>query len=280
MSAKHDVAQYYNQTQNHYERWWQLEEGMALHYGIWLADTINFLEALENTSRIMMEQIGVETGCRVLDAGCGVGGSAIYLARQKNTRVSGITLSEKQLQTATSNASKHEVESLVDFSLQDYTNTTFPNNTFDVIWACESISSTSDKSNFAQEAYRLLKPGGRIVLSDFFKTNEEAHQSDNLLQQWSDSWAMAPLVTSEELARALKTSGFKILKEENFTGEIHRTAKKLYRGYLFGSIPSRVYNFIFGASRYSRNHYSSGHYQYKALELGLWQYKVMSFTKA
>jgi cyclopropane fatty-acyl-phospholipid synthase-like methyltransferase len=253
---------------------------MALHYGIWLPETKNFLQSLENTNRIMLELGNIEPGSRILDAGCGVGGAAIFLARRLNVRVTGITLSSKQLITANQNAGKHKVDSLVDFSLQDYTKTTFPDKTFDLIWACESISSATAKSSFANEALRLLKPGGRLVLSDFFKSPEVSEQSTNLLQQWSDTWAMAPLITADELTQTFAKAGLNLDTAKDYTREIYPTAKKMYRGYLWGSVPSLAYNFLFGAGKYSRLHYRSGYYQYKALRLGLWQYKVMLFSKA
>ena len=68
-----DVSAYYNQTQNHYRRWWKLNKGMSLHYGLWYKDTRNFVEALRNTNKYMAEKAEVASDHIILDAGCGVG---------------------------------------------------------------------------------------------------------------------------------------------------------------------------------------------------------------
>lgn len=280
MSANHDIGQYYNQTQNHYQRWWHLDKGMALHYGIWEPGMKRFLDALENTNRVLMNLAGIKTGDRVLDAGCGVGGSAIYLAKNQKVQVSGITLSEKQVKTAKANAAKHQMESLVDFTIQDYTNTSFKDNSFDIIWACESLSSANDKTAFINEAFRLLKMGGRLVLSDFFKSENSTTGHNDLLAKWANTWAMAPLVSSGSLIEQFQRAGLKLEQHKDYTAEIYPTAKRMYLGYLLGALPAIAYNMIFGASRYARNHYRSGYFQHKALKQGLWQYQVMVFSKS
>ena len=102
MFTKRDVADYYNVTQLHYENWWGLKKNYSLHYGIW-EDGIKIAgEAIANTNRIMMELSGITAKDVMLDAGCGVGSAAIYISSTKNARVTGITLSEKQLAFANS----------------------------------------------------------------------------------------------------------------------------------------------------------------------------------
>ncbi len=112
---KQDVAAYYNHTQNHYQRWWQLSKGLALHYGIWHEDTRTFLESLKNTNKHLAELARIRTGQVVLDAGCGVGGSAIYLAQNNQAIVTGISLSDLQIETAKNNALIHHANHLTDF---------------------------------------------------------------------------------------------------------------------------------------------------------------------
>ena len=178
---KQDVAAYYNQTQNHYQRWWQLTKGMALHYGIWYEDTTSFLESLNNTNKHLAELAEITEGQRVLDAGCGVGGSAIFLANNHKAQVTGITLSDLQVATALENATKHNVEHLTKFKVSDFCKTSFADERFDVIWACESSSSAVDKQKMVAEWYRLLKPGGKLVISDFFKAKDDQIDKYQLL---------------------------------------------------------------------------------------------------
>jgi len=274
-----DVGAYYNQTQNHYQRWWQLEKGMALHYGIWHDTTSDFIEALANTNIHLAELANVSEGQQVLDAGCGVGGSAIFLAKNFNANVTGITLSDLQAKTARDNAIKHQVDGSTNFQVVDFTQTGLVNEKFDLIWACESSSSAADKQVMANEWYRLLKPGGKLVLSDFFKADNISENEQKLLDQWSEIWAMAPLVSSTSLGQNLSNSGFEIKQVNNLTKNIYKTARRMYTSYWLGLIPSVLYNILFGAKPYARNHYKSGLYQYKSLKLGLWQYECILAIK-
>ena len=65
-----------------------------MHYGHWGATTRGLRAALRRQNEILAQRVRVEPGDRVLDAGCGVGGSAIYLAAVKRCQAIGITLSE------------------------------------------------------------------------------------------------------------------------------------------------------------------------------------------
>ena len=189
-NMEHDVVAYYNQTQNHYKRWWHLEKGMALHYGIWHETTTTFLEALTNTNLYLAKLANVKEGQRILDAGCGVGGSSIFLAKNYKVNVTGITLSDLQAKTAQENAVKHQVAQTTDFQVLDFTKTGFPDKNFDLIWACESSSSAANKQAMTDEWFKLLKPGGKLVLSDFFKVDNISDNEQKLLDQWSEIWAM------------------------------------------------------------------------------------------
>ena len=190
MFSTKDIADYYDQTQHHYENWWKLRDHLSLHYGIWEAHTKSFAEALANTNRIMADAAKVTSAHKVLDAGCGVGGAAFYLADDRKAQVTGISLSPKQLELATSRSKDLKLDHRVSFENMDFTQTSFPDESFDVVWACESVCHALNKNAFTNEAFRLLKPGGRLVLFDFFKTDE--HQSDprGLVKKWGDTWGV------------------------------------------------------------------------------------------
>ena len=98
MFTINDIAEYYNTTQIHYENWWDLKNNLSLHYGIWEKETKIFSESLNNTNRIMMELAHIIESDKVLDAGCGVGGAALFLSTQTNAQVIGISISQRQVE--------------------------------------------------------------------------------------------------------------------------------------------------------------------------------------
>lgn len=275
-----DIAEYYNLTQVHYEKWWNLKSSLSLHYGIWDAHTKNFSQALVNTNRVLMNIARVKDGDRILDAGCGVGGAAIFLSSQKNVDVTGITLSERQLAFANKMAGDAGLKNRPRFFLMDYTNTSFEDGSFDVVWACESVSSAPQKELFIKEAFRLLKKGGRLILSDYFLSHDDDREPDPIIEKWGRTWSISNLVTASHFKQSLEDASFDKVTISDYTGAIRKSAKRMYIAGLLASVPSELYNLFHpNVSRFAKHHYKSGYYQYKALKKGLWQYLVVLAEK-
>ena len=105
---------------------------------------------------------GARPPARVLDAGCGVGGSARHLARKWGAEVQGLTLSPVQCRLA-QDMTPSELN--VHFAVQDTTQTTFPDESFDMVWALESAEHMPSKQGFLAECTRLLRPGGQLLMA-------------------------------------------------------------------------------------------------------------------
>ena len=155
------IVEYYNSTEHAYRDSWDLDNSLAIHYGYWDEKVTSFPGSLLRMNEVMAAKAGITSNDKVLDAGCGVGGSSIYLASTIDCKVTGITLSERQRQHASDNAMKKNVTGQVNFEVMDYCNTSFDSESFDVVWGCESICYADSKEKFVKEAFRLLKPGGR-----------------------------------------------------------------------------------------------------------------------
>lgn len=279
MFTNRDIADYYNQTLNHYQKWWKLDRALAVHYGYWDSGTKNIVHALKNTNKMLLEMAGVKKEDKVLDAGCGVGGSAFYLAKTCEAKVTGITLSEKQLEYANRKRDELNLQKLVDFKLEDYNATPFENNTFDLVWAIESITSAPDKRAFAKESFRLLKPGGKLIIADYFRTQDAPPDKDKLLEQWQNCWGLADIMTLKDYFMPFKNEGLFPVDKKDITRNIYHSSALMYRYYLLGLLPSVIYNSLHNTSRFARTHYKSGKYQYKALKRGLWEYWIILFQK-
>lgn len=110
---------------------------------------------------------------KILDVGCGIGGTSRYLAKKfgPSTAVTGITLSPNQVTRATELAKERGIAN-AEFKIMDALNMSFPDNTFDVVWACESGEHMPDKKRYVEEMARVLKPGGRIVIATWCQRDE------------------------------------------------------------------------------------------------------------
>lgn len=279
MFNTNDIADYYNQTLEHYAIWWKLSEAQSLHYGIWEDNTKSFKESLMNTNKTFALLAGIRAEHTVLDAGCGVGGAAFYLAKNIGCPVKGITLSEKQIAFANEQCKKLNVEHLVSFDKQDFSKTNFANNSFDIVWACESICYANPKSSFVNELHRILKPGGKLIMSDYFLTPDGKKDKDNYIKNWGDAWAINEFNTFENLIDEFKFKGFTIEQNMDVTKKIFPSSKRMYYACLLGAMPSVLYNLTHPTSRFARTHYLSGMYQYKALKNKLWNYHIILASK-
>ncbi len=280
MFSSKEVADYYNTTQNHYQKWWKLNKHLSLHYGIHEDGIRSFEESLINTNRVLLKLANITASDKVLDAGCGVGGAALYIAKKKDASVTGITLSKKQVELAGQSAAAKGLSNKVNFLLMDYTQTSFPDESFDVVWACESVSSVADKNLFIKEAFRVLKKGGRLILSDFFKTAQNQTDKHRWVKKWGETWGISNFDTLDLFTEKLYRHGFQKTNSFDYTRKIQKSARRMYYASLMGALPSELYNLTHPrVSRFAKNHYKCGYYQYKALKKNLWKYFVVLAVK-
>ena len=224
-----DVRDYYDYTLDLYKVFWH-GDTRAIHYGIWGESTKDLYDALLNTNRFLADSANVQSGEKVLDAGCGVGGSSFWLAKNKNVRVVGITISKKQLDKAKELAARFDLEKQTEFYLQDYTKTSFSDASFDIVWAIESVCHAEDKSAFLKEAYRLLRSGGRLAIADGFLERLPRNQvEEKKLKSFIKGMALDNLAQSASFENALNESGFKNIKNLDKTEAILPTAIKMAR---------------------------------------------------
>ena len=280
MFQQSDVTEYYNTTLNHYKSWWNLNQNLSLHYGIWDKDVKSFSDSLVNTNKTLRDLANIQKTDRVLDAGCGVGGAALFLSQTVGSKTKGITLSEKQLAFAKNAAKSQKLDHLADFAKMDYTQTSFPDASFDVVWACESVCHAADKKKFITEAYRILKKGGRLIMSDFFITKEDQKDDHNWVKKWGNTWGISQFVSSKWFCNTLEETGFSTSTSIDYTPQIRKSAYRMYQAALLGAIPSEIYNLFHpNVSRFAKTHYKCGYYQYKALKAKLWNYNVILAVK-
>lgn len=248
---------------------------MGLHYGIWDSTTKSLSEAIVNTNAqlAMLGQISKQDN--ILDAGCGVGGSAIFLAEKYGCQVKGITLSDRQVKTATGFSKKREVDHLATFELMDYTHTHFPDNHFDTVWAIESMQTASNKTLFFKEIQRVLKPGGRLLFADVFKKGNWLIENTPVMQTMLNGWAMSDILSIAELEILGKKHNFALAQNRCITKEITPSIQRYYRFAWLGMVGTKWYNLFHNATHFSKIHYKTGFAQYKGWKKGLWDYHLI-----
>ncbi|MBF2019261.1 MAG: methyltransferase domain-containing protein [Hydrococcus sp. C42_A2020_068] len=162
-SLNRQIQQFYDASSRLWEEIW----GEHMHHGYYgRAGTykINRRQAQIDLIEELLDWSKVRTAENILDVGCGIGGSTLYLAKKFNAQATGITLSPAQAARATKRAQEFNLEEKVRFQVADAQNMPFEDNNFDLVWSLESGEHMPDKTKFLQECYRVLKPGGTLIL--------------------------------------------------------------------------------------------------------------------
>lgn len=279
-ARKRKIVQYYDTCEVHYRHWWDLDRSLAMHAGFWDETTKSLHEALLKENEVLAGIAKIQLSDHVLDAGCGVGGSSIYLSERFGCRVTGITLSEKQVHTATHKAAERRLSQPPTFLVRDYTQTGFPDASFDVVWAIESVCHAEDKSLFVKEAHRLLKPGGRLIVADGFNVrNHYTEAEKRLLNRTVNGWAVDTMESLPNFEGYLRDTTFKNISMRIATQHVLPSSRRLFY-YSFPAIAfSKLGEWLGWSSKEQTQDFVGYHYQYWAIKQKLCEYAIFSAVK-
>ncbi|CAE7800839.1 unnamed protein product, partial [Symbiodinium microadriaticum] len=152
----------------------------------------DFKEAKIDFTNEMIDWSRAKAPKKILDVGCGIGGSSRILGKRfPDAEVLGITLSPQQAERA-GKLAKEQGLTNVRFQVMDALNMEFEDNTFDMVWACESGEHMPDKKRYVEEMSRVLAPKGNMVVATWCErdpvpmfTAEERKTLNFLYAEWT-----------------------------------------------------------------------------------------------
>lgn len=204
----------------------------TIHRAIWSEGTQSRSEALNTTNRMVLEeaacllQIDSVDPLRVIDLGCGVGGSLFYLAETLKKRLSavGVTLSPKQVRIASEAASQMGFSEQCHFLEADYL--ALPEMPPAALaFAIESFVLGPDPARFFESAGKILRLGGRLIICDDFlspgaDTGKLPSAAAAKVAQFQKGWHAPSLVTPRQAVQFANAAGFTLLTDRDLTPQI------------------------------------------------------------
>ena len=215
---------YYEEAGPDYAAW---SPKFNMHFGFfrWGMNPFNREAMLERMNGEILDRLhlecetSVQTSARVLDMGCGLGATLRSIARRLPTaRLHGVTLVPWQLEQGRHlNQASAEGER-VALEVGDYEKTSFASGSFDAVYALESscYAHGANKSAFLNEAHRLLRPGGRIVVADgFLGPGKLRGPQRSIYRTLCDCWAIDRLGEVELFTWEMERLGFRDIVVEH-----------------------------------------------------------------
>jgi SAM-dependent methyltransferase len=220
------VRKYYDHNTGRFLKWGKGESTFNLHGALWHPEVKSLDGAMHYSNELVAREI---ERCpypvnRVLDLGCGVGGSIFYLVRRLSRvrSFTGISLSPLQIETARqriSEAQKNRIHFEEGCFLQ------LPTDRFktDFSYSIEAFTHCSDPDIFFAVQADLLALGGRLAIVDDCLSDEIGPSSRQMriLDNYRRNWLLPGLRGLTALQSLAEEKGFRLIKSQNLTPYLH-----------------------------------------------------------
>lgn len=167
----------------------------------------------------------LRAGDRVLDVGCGMGGSAILLAKARGCRVTGITLSGLQRRWARTAAWWQGVAAATEFRRADAETEVFAPGSFDVVWSIECTEHLADKRRFFERAAAWLRPGGRVAICAWLAAEDAAatEAKRRQVERVCEAFLCPSLGSFSDYSSWMEQAGLVVDETRDWTSRVART---------------------------------------------------------
>lgn len=169
----------------------------------------------ETTTKDFLIQLDLKPGMKILDIGCGTGGSAFFMARQYGCYVHAMDLSANMIHIADDRLKREdaEVKTKVSFEIADCTTVNYPHNEYDLIYSRDTILHIKDKEGLYKRMLAWLKPGGTLFVSDYCRGDQE-HSQEFMKYKAARGY---DLRTVAEYGKVIENAGYRMVRALDHT---------------------------------------------------------------
>jgi tocopherol O-methyltransferase len=211
------VAAHYDELDPFYREVW----GEHVHHGYWATGRESRAEAADALVDLVADRLDLQPGQAVCDIGCGYGATARRLAERLGAHVTGVTVSAVQ---AARGMARGPARGSVEIRHRDWLANGFPAESFDHAWAIESSEHMAVKAGFFAEAFRTLKPGGRLAVCAWLaRVNPRAWEVRHLLEPICREGRLPGMGDEADYRRLAAEAGFAVAAVEDLTARVRRT---------------------------------------------------------
>ena len=225
-ALREGIGRFYDESSGVWETVW----GEHMHHGFYADDRKkDHVQAQVDMVDETLRWAGVDAAApptRILDVGCGIGGSSRHLARKYGCSGVGITLSPVQARRAQQLSDEQGLP--LEFQVADALGMPFEDDAFDLVWSMESGEHMPDKAQFVRELARVCKPGGRVILVAWCHRDlADAERAlrpleEGLLRVISAAYYLPRWSSVADYSRHARAAGLSVVRTDDWTEKVRR----------------------------------------------------------
>ncbi|MFM1896842.1 MAG: hypothetical protein RLZZ385_1916 [Pseudomonadota bacterium] len=224
MVRDEDIARYYDANTGKFLRFGGSGEVAAIHRAIWAPDVTRRHQAFEYLNKLVADAVQPLTGrfgdsLRILDLGCGVGGTATWLHQMLGAGVLGISISASQVRQARERARRLGCGEHVKFATGSFESYRTAER-FHAACAIESFVHCQHPERFLQTAREHVLPGGRLIVCDDFAHPAPPAAASAWLRQFRQGWQINQLLSREHFLALADGQGFRLLEAADLSAHV------------------------------------------------------------
>ncbi|MFK4107463.1 methyltransferase domain-containing protein [Streptomyces sp. NPDC002176] len=222
-----DVGTFYDRHTDVYDH----ALGGNIHVGYWEddADDSSMREATDRLTDLVTERLAPAEGQHLLDVGCGHGSTAARIIARHAVQITGISVSDYQVDLASSRPLPPTLPGRATFRLADAMENPFEDGTFDGAYAIESLMHMKDKKAALGHIARVLRPGGRLVIAEHSLAGELAGPDASRM---ADAYAYFKFsLTTDMYGELLREAGLEVVDHTDITENVQRCYGSMISGW-------------------------------------------------